>query len=90
MSVEQTILFELRESARTNRNEKYRELAARSADALANAINCFFHTPNRTNLIDVNGLWSLAERLLKNQPTDDVPGGGQVRVESTEKIRVAA
>lgn len=87
---EKTILLELRESARENRNEQYRELAGKSADALAHIINCFFHTPNRTNMIDLVGLWSLAERVLKNEPTDDPERGRQVRVESTEKIRVAA
>lgn len=90
MSDEKTILFELRESARTNRNEKYRELAKAAADQLNESIHELWRKPTRSRMIELNGLWASAERLLKNQPTDDVPGGGQVRVESTERVRAAA
>lgn len=90
MTDERTILFELRESARTNRNEKYRELAREAADQFSEAANAFCHSPTDSNLQAVVGLRALIHRLMKNKPTDDAPGGGMVRVESTEKIRVAA
>jgi hypothetical protein len=87
---EKTILFELRDSARESRNEHYRKLARQAADSLTAAINIVWSTPTRTNMVQLNDLWSVAERLLQNQPTDDPERGGQVRVESTEKVRTAA
>lgn len=90
MSEEKTILLELRDSAKENRSETYRVLARQTADTLAAAINIVWSTPTRTNMIQLNGIWAIAERLLKNQPEDDPERGGQVRVESTEKVRVAA
>src|SRR5580704_8233358 len=81
---ERTILLELRESARESRSEQYRTLARRAADELECSIGLLWKLPTRERMIDLNGLWSVAERLLQNQPTDDPERGGQVRVESTE------
>lgn len=75
---EKTILLLLRESAMTNRNEQYRMTVRKCADELDKAINKFAADPTYSNLVEVNGLFSLGDRIMnKLQPKDDpsTPGG---------------
>lgn len=84
---DKTFLLELRESAMTNRNPQYRTIVRDVADRLAAAITAFADFPSRATCVEVNGLWAVGERTLKNQPQDDPPLGGAVRV---ERERMAA
>jgi hypothetical protein len=77
---EKTILLELRDSAKENRNEQYRMLARTTADRLSDAIDAFGTMPTRSALEAVNGLWAVACRLMKHQPKDDPPSAGAERI----------
>jgi len=72
-----TILLLLRESAKNSREKQYRKVARSCADQLEKAIEELYEWPSYENMIDVNGLFSLADRIMnKLQPQDDGPDGG--------------
>jgi adenylate kinase len=70
---EKNILLELRDSAKSNRNEQYRKIARECANQLSDAINALAVMPTPTALKTVNGFWSRGLRIMKYQPEDDPP-----------------
>lgn len=73
----------LRNAAILERNDNVRYALRGAADTLEQAIMTFAHMPNEVNLIDVNGAWAYAVRVLKahnEQPEPTPPTADQMRV----------
>lgn len=68
-----TFLKELRDAAKACSNIDYRALIKQSADSLQWAIAVFARDPTKQNMIDLNGAWANAAKILKEIPPEGDP-----------------
>lgn len=76
LSMEATPLtFLLREAAMQQVSVDVRYVLRGAADSLDKAIVSFANNPNAINLVEVNGLWAYAVRVLTatNEPVQPMP-----------------
>lgn len=78
-----SLLLQLRNAAKVERDELIKFKMRRAADDLDVALKTFTIAPNGANLLAVNGLWASGVRVLGFATVTDPQDGGA-------KIRLAA
>lgn len=73
---EPTLLFQLRDAARTESDELVRYNLKLCADELQQSLRALTYNPTETNLRLVNGHWTHGMRILSYAGTRNGPGGG--------------
>ena len=85
-----SIIFQLRDLARTEINYRKRKLLKDAADTIDTAIKAVFSWPTTENMQTLNGAWAFGVRVLKTiyrDGGDDTPAG---RMEVPQQERRAA
>lgn len=74
--------YELRQAAMQCANQPVRDRLFDTANALQIAIKVFGISPTEDNLIAVNGLWAVGQKLLKafDEDTPDPSNGGRLKI----------
>lgn len=76
-----SLLLQLRDAARVEHSEMERHQMRECADKLDALITRFRDFKDGDDLFQINGLWALGIRLLRNAKTlDPAPGGSRVAV----------
>jgi hypothetical protein len=68
-----TFLLQLRDAAKDCSNVDYRAKLRQAADSVDVAIRKFAADSTQERMIDLNGAWSHAQRVLKNVPPEGEP-----------------